>query len=376
MRKNLFLVLLLVLAAGFVGGLVVSGRMSTTTAGAAPAAEGGSQTPAAFPTRATGALPDLAAVAERAVEASVNISSTRYVRVDPWFQLFYGTDPVLPDTSLGSGVVVSPDGYVLTNSHVVGNAGADIRVTLADRRELPARIVGLDELTDLAVIKVDARGLETLPWGNSTELRVAEWVLAVGSPFALSETVTLGIVSAVNRQDPDLVNYSDFIQTDAAINPGNSGGALVNARGELVGINTLIYTRTGGYQGIGFAVPSNVARQVMDELVEHGEIVRGSIGNLTFRNASGECARRARLQGTEGACIQQMYYSDPAYRAGLLPFDVVVEFNGTGITDAAQFQRLVADAPIGSTARIEVIREGRRMSADVPIVRRTPPRRR
>jgi len=370
MHRRWFLILPLILIAGFVAGVVVSGPMSTPAA----ARDVSIQTPTAFPGRTIDVLPDLSAVAERAVDASVNIASTSYVRINPWFQFIYGSDSVRAMPSAGSGVVVSSDGYILTNNHVIGNAGADIQVTLADNRELPGTIVGLDEVTDLAVIKVDATDLDTLSWGDSSQLRVAEWVLAVGSPFALSQTVTLGIVSAVNRRDLDAANYSSFIQTDAAINPGNSGGALVNSRGELVGINTLIYSQTGGYQGISFAVPSNIARIVMDELIANGEIVRGSIGNVTFVDVQGQCAVQARVQSGEGACIYEMYRSDPAYRAGLLPVDVVVSFNGTTITDASQLQRLILDSTVGSTARIELIRAGRRMSAEVPIVRRTPPR--
>src|SRR4029079_9389849 len=184
---------------------------------------------------------------------------------------------------LGSGVVVTEDGYILTNNHVIGNAGAAVQVTLPDGKQLPAKIIGVDEVTDLAAVKVNAKGLTTLPWGDSDKLRVAEWVLAIGNPFQLSGTVTLGIVSTVRRRAEQVGAYQDFIQTDAAINPGNSGGALINARGELVGINTMIYSETGGYQGIGFAIPSNVARDIMQQLVDHGEVRYGYVGDLTVR---------------------------------------------------------------------------------------------
>jgi S1-C subfamily serine protease len=170
-------------------------------------------------------------------------------------QFFYGPGAMQSQTSLGSGVIVSADGYVLTNSHVVGDRGAQVRVTTSDNRELTAQIRGVDPYTDLAVLKVDGRGLTALTWGDSSKLRVAEWVLAIGNPFAFNQTVTLGIVSAQNRHDPQLATYNDFIQTDAAINPGNSGGALVNARGELIGINTMIYSETGGYQGMDSRFP-------------------------------------------------------------------------------------------------------------------------
>ncbi len=384
MKKSLFALLILVVgafvAAGFVSGYVIAERAAVPAAvgpaAAEPAAVGG-QTPFPSPaTRPAGVLPELSDVAERAIEASVNISSTQYVRLDPFWQFVYG-DAVRPQTSLGSGVVVSADGYILTNSHVIGNAADEIRVTLADNRELPAKVVGLDEWTDLAVIKVDAGGLEPLPWADSSRLRVAEWVLAVGNPFSLSQTVTLGIVSAVNRADP--MSNRGFIQTDAAINPGNSGGALVNVRGELVGINTMIYSETGGYQGIGFAIPANMARRIMDELIRNGEVVRGSIGNITFRPVDAETARRADLEASQGASIEQMYRSDPAFSAGLLPYDVIVRYNGQTVRDPAHLQDLIAGSDIGSTAKIDAVRwyrEGRRLSVDVPVVRLRPARRR
>jgi S1-C subfamily serine protease len=313
--------------------VALSGRLSTSTPTSAASLEPTVQAPVAFPRTADGALPVLSDVAERAIRASVNISSTRYVRIDPFFQLFYGADAVQPQTSLGSGVIVSADGYVLTNSHVIGNAADEIRVTLADNRELAAQVVGVDELTDLAAVKVDANGLEPLPWGDSGRLRVAEWVLAVGNPFAFSQTVTLGIVSTVSRTDPQLMTYSDFIQTDAAINPGNSGGALVNDRGELVGINTMIYSQTGGYQGIGFAIPANVARRIMDALITDGEILRGSIGNLTYRPVDSETARRLGLPQARGARILQMYRNEPAVAAVLRPDAIIVTVNGRAVAE-------------------------------------------
>jgi len=368
------------LALGIAAGVVLSGRLSTSTPTSAAALEPAVQAPVAFPRSPDGALPVLSDIAERAIRASVNISSTRYVRIDPFFQLFYGADAVQPQTSLGSGVIVSADGYVLTNSHVIGNAADEIRVTLADNRELTAQVVGVDELTDLAVVKVDANGLEPLPWGDSSRLRVAEWVLAVGNPFAFSQTVTLGIVSTVSRIDPQLMTYSDFIQTDAAINPGNSGGALVNDRGELVGINTMIFSQTGGYQGIGFAIPANVARRIMDALITDGEILRGSIGNVTYRPVDSETARRLGLPQARGARIHQMYRNDPAFAAGLLPDDVILRVNDNDIAEPGQLMRLVADAPVGATltvAAVRLTRSGpREFSVSVPVVQMRPPRRR
>ncbi len=381
MRKALVIVGGLLLVAGFVGGFVIADRVGAQSRAEERTPPPPRVEPAAMvvpaAAQATGLLPNLSDVAEQAVRASVNISSTRYVRIDPFFQLFYGADPVQPQTSGGSGVVVSADGYILTNNHVIGNAADVIRVTLADNREFDAEVVGVDEITDLAVLKISVTGLQPLPWADSSKLRVAEWVLAVGNPFSLSQTVTLGIVSAVNRPDP--MSIRGFIQTDAAINPGNSGGALVNVRGELVGINTMIYTETGGYQGIGFAVPSGTARTVMNELIKSGEVVRGSIGNVTFRPVDPETARRADLVAVRGARIEQMYRSDPAFRAGLLPDDIVMRFNDQDVQDVRHLLQLISEAPIGSTATIDAVRwlpDQRRLRVEVPVVRMRPLRRR
>ena len=298
----------LVLSLGFVVGLVVSGRIAATQpASAAEPSQQPQAMPRASAAAAAAALPDLSAVAERAVQASVNISSTQTYRqrTDPWMAFLFGQDPNGYTTqqaqSLGSGVDrlggrLHPDEQPRRRRR----AARRFSVTLPDNRELPAKLVGIDTITDLAVVKVDATDLTPLPWGDSSKLRVAEWVLAIGNPFAFSQTVTLGIVSAVNRHDPQLATYSDLIQTDAAINPGNSGGALVNARGELIGINTMIYCETGGYQGIGFAIPSNLARKIMDELIKNGEVVRGSIGLGQLRDRRPRA--RANAPAT-GACV-------------------------------------------------------------------------
>ena len=363
----------IVLGAGFLGGLVVSGRLSLTSVSEAvpewqarPAQPGSGGS-------ALANLPDFSAVAERAVRASVNISSTQQVAVHPFFQQFYGADAVQPQSSLGSGVLVSADGYILTNSHVVQDRQADVRVTLADDRELDADVIGIDELTDLAVLKVKLTGAAPLPWGDSSRLRLAEWVLAVGNPFQFNETVTAGIVSAVNRHAPQLDWYNDFIQTDAAINPGNSGGPLINTRGELVGINTMIYSQTGGYQGIGFAIPSNLAKGVMDQLIANGEIVRGSIGSMRLKAVDGRATSGERVQGVQ---IVNMWRNEPAYRSGLKLGDVIVSFNGTAIKDPGQFMRLMVDSKVGSVVKVEVIREGERRTFDVPVAKMAPQRRR
>jgi S1-C subfamily serine protease len=372
MSLQKYLIIAIVLGAGFLGGLVVSGRLSLTSRSEA-VPEWQARPASQQAGVAAGNLPDFSGVAERAVRASVNISSTQQVPVHPFFQQFYGADAVQPQSSLGSGVLVSADGYILTNSHVVQDRRADVRVTLADDREVDATVVGIDELTDLAVLKVKVTGAAPLPWGDSSKLRLAEWVLAVGNPFQFNETVTAGIVSAVNRHAPQLDWYNDFIQTDAAINPGNSGGPLINTRGELVGINTMIYSQTGGYQGIGFAIPSNLAKGVMDQLIKNGEILRGSIGNLRLKAVEGG--------GGQGVLIQTMYRNEPAFRSGLRPGDVITSFNGTAIKDEGQFMRLMVDAKVGSIAKVEVLRDGpggrrERRTFDVPVAQMAPPRRR
>jgi serine protease Do len=224
----------------------------------------------------------------------------------------------------------------------------------------------VDELTDIALIKVDANGLPILPWGDSSKLKVAEWVLAIGNPYSLSQTVTLGIVSATRRSlGGQVAGYEDFIQTDAAINPGNSGGALVNSRGELVGINTAIFSRTGGYQGIGFAVPSNLARRVMDSLMKYGEVRRGSLGRMDVVPLTTQLAQELGASDTRGAVVYQMSRSSSAYEAGVRPGDTIVRFNGQAVDDPATFVRLLADAPIGSTVKLSVRRQGR--AVEIPV---------
>jgi Do/DeqQ family serine protease len=391
MNTRRLIVALILLACGFAAGLVITGRMRQT--GEAQAQNQAAQVPqAATPAPAATAapLPDFSRVAERTVPAVANISSLQVVRRqnspyanDPFFQFFFGNpDDVFGprrgvERSLGSGVVVSGDGLVLTNNHVVaGESGRislrqlpAVTVALGDRREVEAQIVGVDPATDLALLKIGAKNLPTVTWGDSSKLKVAEWVLAIGNPFQLNQTVTLGIVSALGRTNVGISAYEDFIQTDAAINPGNSGGALVNARGELIGINTAIFSQSGGYQGIGFAVPSNLARKVVNDLTQYGEVRRGSIGYVEIAPLSTLMAEQLGVGDARGVLVQAMRRDAAAYTAGLRPGDVIVSFNGTPILDGGQLSRLIYDAPIGSTAVIGVIREGRRVELKVPIQR-------
>ena len=372
----------LLVTCGLIAGLVLTGRLRTAEqASAAPLPD--TQTAAAAPApRAVVAGPDFTEVAARTVNAVTNISSLQPVRRqntpfenDPFFQYFFGNMDVYGgrsrgELSLGSGVIVSSDGYVLTNVHVLGalGRGTEVRVALSDKRELRAQVIGADQFTDIALVKIDARNLPTIPWGDSTKLKVAEWVLAIGNPFQLSQTVTLGIVSALRRSNIGAAGYEDFIQTDAAINPGNSGGALINSRGELIGINTAIYTQSGGYQGIGFAVPSNLARKVMDDLIKYGEVRRGYLGYFETLALNAELAAEVGISRTRGVLVSRMDRTSAAYASGMRPGDVVLVYNTTNIDDAGQLERLIADTPVGSTARLRVEREGRPVDLQVPVV--------
>jgi Do/DeqQ family serine protease len=379
------IVLVSFVSLGFVAGLVLTGRMRSAdeTVAQTPATGTAGQAPRA--TVVPAGLPDLTGVAQRAVDGVTNISSTQTVRrqtspfaSDPFFQFFFGDDPFSyrdrREQSLGSGVVVSRDGYVLTNNHVVsgGNERAvinEVSVVLTDKRELKAKLVGSDPMTDIAVLKINATDLPALTWGDSSKLKVAEWVLAVGNPYQLNQTVTLGIVSATGRRlGGSLASYEDFIQTDAAINPGNSGGALINARGELIGINTAIYSQSGGYQGIGFAVPSNLARHVMDDIVKFGAVRRGTIVGIQLQPLTTQIAEQLGAPDARGVVVVNVDPRADAYAEGLRRADIIVSFNGTRIEDASHFIRLLSDAGIGTTATLVVFSDGRERTVKVPIV--------
>jgi Do/DeqQ family serine protease len=381
MLRRLILIIIFV-SCGFVAGMVLTGRMRTAgEAGASARTQTGAAQPPAAVAPGLAGLPDLSGIASKAIPSVMNITSLNVVRQpnspmmsDPLFRYFFGDREEMFGSrsrvaqSLGSGVVVSSDGYILTNNHVVGSINAQVSVVMPDRRELKAKIVGVDEFTDLALLKIEARGLPVLPWGDSSKLKVAEWVLAIGNPFQLNQTVTLGIVSALGRS-LGLANYEDFIQTDAAINPGNSGGALINARGELVGINTAIFSETGGYQGIGFAVPSNLARHVMDDLLKYGEVQRGTIPGISIANMTTQIAEELGAPNTRGALVNQISGRAEAYLAGLRAGDIIISFNGRSVEDASALMRMLADSKIGTAARLEILRESRRLEVTVPITR-------
>jgi Do/DeqQ family serine protease len=403
MKARRLILAVLILAGGFTAGLLLTGRMraasdvadtppATALAAAREAAREAALPVVTAPGPVQGGLPDFTAVATRTVPAVANISSTQVIARqnspfsnDPFFRYFFGDDQDLygpqndVERSLGSGVIVSADGYILTNNHVVaGESGRislrqlpAISVALADRREMRAQIVGVDPTTDLALLKINATNLPTMPWGDSSRLKVAEWVLAIGNPFQLNQTVTLGIVSALGRTSLGISGYEDFIQTDAAINPGNSGGALVNTRGELVGINTAIFSQSGGYQGIGFAIPSNLARRVVSDFLKYGEVRRGSIGYVEYGPLTTQQAADLGAPEGRGLYIGRMRRDSAAYVGGLRPGDVVISFNGMAVNDSGILSRLIQDAAIGSTAVVDVLRERRRMPLKVSILRAT-----
>jgi serine protease Do len=380
---------------GLVAGIVLSGRTRTQDDVRAQPEARESEPPAttAVAEGVQGVAtpgPDFTRVATQTTRAVTNISSLQVVRQrtspfgsDPFFQYFFGDmDDMFGSRnryarSLGSGVIVSNDGLLVTNNHVLGEGSfPEVTVSLADRREVNAKVLGVDSWTDLALLKIDGTGFPVIPWGDSSKLRVAEWVMAIGNPYQLSETVTLGIVSALGRANVGISMYEDFIQTDAAINPGNSGGALVNSRGELIGINTAIFSQSGGYQGIGFAVPSNLVRRVIDDLAKYGQVRRGSIGYLEVAPLTTQVAEQLRAPNTNGVVITGVLPASPADRATITAGDIIVAVNGQPVSDTAQLVRTIADLPIGSTAAIEIIRDGKRQTFKVPVERQQERRRR
>jgi serine protease Do len=274
-----------------------------------------------------------------------------------------------PDQSAGSGVIVDANGYIVTNNHVVEGA-TQITVTLSDRREFNAKVVGADPKTDLAVVKIDAKNLPALKWAEYEKLQVGDLVLAVGSPFGLSSTVTLGIISALGRGNVGIADYEDFIQTDAAINPGNSGGALVNLNGELIGINTAIFSRTGGSEGIGFAIPSSIALDIVESLQKTGKVVRGWMG-VAIQEITPALAKSFKLpEQRKGVLISDVNENGPSHAAGIKRGDVVIAFNGKEVLNVSQLRNLVARTMVGKDAQVKVLRDGKEQTIAVKVAER------
>ena len=321
-------------------------------------------------------------VAALAKASVVNISSIKKGREgierfstpffdDPFFRRFFGeefeervpTPRKRQEQGVGSGVIVTQNGYIVTNNHVVEEAD-ELIVSLPDKRTYKAKVIGTDPNTDVAVIKIETTTLPALPWGDASQLQVGELVLAVGNPFGLNQTVTMGIVSAVGRANMGIVDYEDFIQTDAAINPGNSGGALVNLKGELIGINTAIFTRSGGYMGIGFAIPSNMVRNVMNSLIKHGKVVRGWIG-VSIQELTPELANEFGAKDVSGVLVADVVEAGPAAKAKLERGNVITAYEGTPVTNPTQLRMLVAETAPGTRVTLNVLKEGR--SRDVAV---------
>jgi serine protease Do len=310
-----------------------------------------------------------ASVFKPALPAVVSIASSRIVKVpqmpffnDPFFQQFFGGQlPKGPQTQreggLGSGVIISPDGYILTNNHVIDKA-TDIKVILADKREFAGKVIGADPSTDIAVVKIAATGLPTIALGDSSKLQVGDYAFAIGNPFGVGETGTMGIISATGRNGLDIEDYEDFIQTDAAINPGNSGGALLNIRGELIGINTAILSGgSGGNQGIGFAIPINMAKHVMDEILKHGKVVRGYIG-VGIQEVTPDLAKAFNVPTEKGALVGNVEHDSPGAKAGLQRGDVITELDGQSISGPNDLRLKVGSMPPGTTVHLKVLRNG------------------
>jgi serine protease Do len=331
-----------------------------------------------------GQLVTFAPVVKRVMPAVVNISSTKVIKNrqsqmpgmfdDPFFRQFFGgRTPQFQQPrsqraqSLGSGVVVSQDGYILTNNHVVEGA-SEVKVSFADKHELPAKIVGTDPLTDIAVLKINESNIASLPLGDSSHAEVGDVVLAVGNPFGLHQTVTMGIVSATGRSGLGIERFEDFIQTDAPINPGNSGGALINTRGELVGINTAILAGdSGGNQGIGFAIPVNLARNVMDQILKTGKASHGYIGILLDELTPDKAKAFGLGANAHGVAVAEVTENSPASRAGLQTGDVITALNGHTVDDLQQFRVRIAGMAPGAVANLSVFRNGKEVQVPVTL---------
>ena len=325
-------------------------------------------------------LPDFAAIAEANKGAVVNI--TALVGEKPaadapripeefegtpfgeLFRRFQIPQPNVPRQGMGSGFIVESDGVILTNAHVLEGAD-EVRVRLIDRREFKGKVVGVDKPTDIAVVKIDAKGLPTVKLGDPRSIKVGEWVVAIGSPFGFENTVTAGIVSATSRSLPD-GTYVPFIQTDAAVNPGNSGGPLFNMKGEVIGINSQIYSRTGGYQGLAFAIPVDVAADVKTQLVQHGKVERGRLG-VSIQEVTQSLAQSFGLDRPRGALVAQVEKGSPAEKAGVKPGDVLLGINGKTVERSAELPPLVAAVKPGTKAAFELWRDGRKQTLDVTL---------
>jgi serine protease Do len=359
-----------IIAALAAGGIKAYEPFTSSARAATMAAPVGAVAPLALQT-----LPDFAALVERYGPAVVNISVTHNVKTgftapqfpglnkdDPFFEFFkhfQGQMPQneMPMRGLGSGFIINPEGTILTNAHVVADA-QEVTVKLTDKREFKAKVIGSDPQSDIAVLKIDAKDLPTVKLGDSNAVRVGEWVMAIGSPYGFENTVTSGIVSATSRALPD-GTYVPFIQTDAAVNPGNSGGPLFNLKGEVIGINSQIYSRSGGYQGLSFAIPINVASNVENQLVKFGKVSRGRIG-VTIQEVNQSLAKSFGMKEPTGALVSSVEKDGPAAKAGVEPGDVILKIDGKAVANSSDLPLYVADIKPGTAAKLDVWRKGER----------------
>lgn len=316
----------------------------------------------------------VADIADKVLPSVVNISSMKTVVVrqsplfsDPFFREFFGGG--IPrervQRALGSGVIVSEDGYIVTNNHVVGGAD-NVEVRLSDGRVFAARIIGTDPKSDVAIIKIEEKSLPAITIGDSSNLRIGSFVLAVGNPFGLEQTVTMGIISALGRSGLGITDYENFIQTDAAINPGNSGGALVNMQGELIGINTAILSRTGGNVGIGFAIPINLVMNIKKSIDLYGEVARGWLG-VTVQELTPKIAEALSLRSVKGVLVTDVITDSPADKGGIKQGDVVLTIDGKDVQNASSMRFLISDLLPGSSVKVEVVRDGRIKTLNIDI---------
>jgi serine protease Do len=376
--KRFYLSAVFILVIGVIVGLAISSRLDLMSPLTAKSSAVSSRSAEAL-AQLSDALSEVAAVATPSV---VNISTTRVIKQaeqapfdffdDPFFRRFFGDQIPQPNAprehkeqSLGSGVIVSEDGLIVTNNHVIEKS-SEIKVLLTNKRNYKAKLIGADPKTDIAVIKIDATGLPALAWGDSNTLRVGEIVFAIGNPFGLNSTLTMGVISAVGRANVGIADYEDFIQTDAAINPGNSGGALINARGELIGINTAIVSRSGGYQGVGFAVPSSMAKQVMDSLIKYKKVVRGWLG-VSIQEVTSDLAEEFGVKDLKGALVSGVMKGSPAEKAGLRQGDVVLAFNGKEVEDTGHLRNMVSQTPVGTKVKVRLLRQKKELEVGVTI---------
>ena len=375
MKKGFLTVLLSVLAGGLTAyGVVKATVPEPVTGTTVVTSAGGNSVEYRTVNLADTDYPDFTYAAESAVESVVYVEVTvqsrqQYQTIDPFFRFFFGDEPLSREMKgSGSGVIIRPDGYIVTNNHVV-NGATKISVTLNNNQQYDATIVGTDPVTDVAIIKVDATDLPSIPLGDSDSLRLGEWVLAIGSPLGvqLRSTITAGIVSAKGRSMPDgsgQFKIESFIQTDAAVNPGNSGGALVNKKGELVGINTAIVSQTGSYTGYSFAVPVNMVKRVVEDLIDYGSVKRAMLG-ITMGTVDKKIADEMKLSSVSGVYINEVLKGSAAEKAGLRKNDVIIAIDGQKVTDASSVQAKVGAYRPGDSADIAYVRDGKTAHATV-----------